>query len=88
MLEQSCDCVVVVDELEWIVLELGGKFKDSISFVGDLYWCWVDLKLLVIGKDEEVVFNECECGEDVVKYCYQVVLEKLLLVEIYQVIEC
>ncbi len=53
MLEQSRDCAAAADELERIVLELGGKPKDSTSFAGDLHRRWVDLKSLVTGKDEE-----------------------------------
>ena len=71
MLEQSRDCAAAADELERIVLELGGKPKDSTSFAGDLHRRWVDLKSLVTGKDEEAVLNECERGEDVAKHRYQ-----------------
>ncbi|HBO5826077.1 TPA: PA2169 family four-helix-bundle protein [Pseudomonas aeruginosa] len=73
--------------LERIVLELGGKPKDSTSFAGDLHRRWVDLKSLVTGKDEEAVLNECERGEDVAKHRYQAALEKSLPAEIHQVIE-
>ncbi|HFX1462134.1 TPA: PA2169 family four-helix-bundle protein [Pseudomonas aeruginosa] len=87
MLEQSRDCAAAADELERIVLELGGKPKDSTSFAGDLHRRWVDLKSLVTGKDEEAVLNECERGEDVAKHRYQAALEKSLPAEIHQVIE-
>lgn len=87
MLEQSRDCAAAADELERIVLELGGKPKDSTSFAGDLHRRWVDLKSLVTGKDEEAVLNECERGEDVAKQRYQAALEKPLPAEIHQVIE-
>ncbi|OKO34567.1 hypothetical protein AM469_002264, partial [Pseudomonas aeruginosa] len=82
MLEQSRDCAAAADELERIVLELGGKPKDSTSFAGDLHRRWVDLKSLVTGKDEEAVLNECERGEDVAKHRYQAALEKSLPAEI------
>ncbi|MGI1160295.1 PA2169 family four-helix-bundle protein [Pseudomonas aeruginosa] len=81
------DCAAAADELERIVLELGGKPKDSTSFAGDLHRRWVDLKSLVTGKDEEAVLNECERGEDVAKQRYQAALEKPLPAEIHQVIE-
>jgi uncharacterized protein (TIGR02284 family) len=72
------ECAAAAEELQRMVLSLGGTPEDDTSVAGDLHRRWVDLKALVSGKDEKSILNECERGEDVAKKRYSEALEKEL----------
>ncbi|MCY1430479.1 hypothetical protein D9M71_464280 [compost metagenome] len=72
MLEsRSRPCEAAAEELQTLVLDLGGTPRDDTSIGGDIHRRWVDLKAMVTGKDEHSVLSECERGEDVAKRHYR-----------------
>ena len=60
-----------VFELQNLVRELGGKPADSTSTAGYLHSKWVDLKAVIMNKDNISVFNELERGENVALHAYR-----------------
>ncbi|MCY1445785.1 hypothetical protein D3C76_425610 [compost metagenome] len=68
---RSRQCEASAEELQALVVELGGTPRDDTSIGGDIHRRWVDLKAMVTGKDEKVVLSECERGEDVAKRHYR-----------------
>lgn len=85
--QRAGECGQAAQELQAIVIRLGGDPEDSTSVAGDMHRRWVDLKSLVTGKDDEAILNECERGEDVAKRSYQKALEKALPEDIRQVVQ-
>ncbi len=85
--QRSLECGKAAQELQAVVLRLGGKPEDSTSVAGDMHRRWVDLKSLITGKDDEAVLNECERGEDVAKKNYREALEKALPEDVRQLVQ-
>lgn len=81
------ECATAAQELQAVVLGLGGKPEDDTSVGGDLHRRWVDLKALVTGKDEKAILNECERGEDVAKKRYSEALEKELPLNVRELVQ-
>ncbi len=84
---RSRECEAAAQELQSVVLGLGGKPEDDTSVAGDLHRRWVDLKALVTGKDEKAILNECERGEDVAKKHYAEALEKELPLNVRELVQ-
>ncbi|MEH6564932.1 MAG: PA2169 family four-helix-bundle protein [Halopseudomonas sp.] len=85
--QRAVECGKAAQELQAIVLRLGGDPEDSTSMAGDMHRRWVDLKSMITGKDDEAILNECERGEDVAKKSYREALEKNLPEDIRQVVQ-
>lgn len=58
-------------ELQSLVRELGGDPEDSGSISAALHRGFIDIKSIVMGKDETAILNECERGEDIAKAAFQ-----------------
>jgi uncharacterized protein (TIGR02284 family) len=58
-------------ELQSLVRELGGDPEDSGSFTAALHRGFIDIKSIVLGKDETAILNECERGEDIAKAAFE-----------------
>lgn len=58
-------------ELQSLVRELGGDPEDTGSFTAALHRGFIDIKSIVMGRDETAILNECERGEDIAKAAYQ-----------------
>lgn len=63
-------------ELQSLVRELGGDPEDSGSITAALHRGFIDIKSIVMGKDETAILNECERGEDIAKAAYQKAAEQ------------
>ncbi|MBX7173672.1 MAG: PA2169 family four-helix-bundle protein [Pyrinomonadaceae bacterium] len=74
------------EELQSLVVELGGKPEDAGSVTGAIFRGWMDFKSVLTGKDEGAVLNEVERGEDHAKDAYLKALEKNLPATIHSVI--
>ncbi|MEN3363416.1 MAG: hypothetical protein V7606_690 [Burkholderiales bacterium] len=81
------DCAVAANELQGLVLSLGGKPGTSSSISGALHRRWVDIKSLITGKDNLAVLTECERGEDVALNSYRTALETDLPQDVRAVVE-
>lgn len=58
-------------ELQSLVRELGGDPENSGSITAALHRGFIDIKSIVMGKDETAILNECERGEDIAKAAFQ-----------------
>ena len=85
--QRSLECGKAAQELQAVVVRLGGKPEDSTSIGGDMHRRWVDLKSMITGKDDKAVLNECERGEDVAKKNYKEALEKALPEDVRQLVQ-
>lgn len=85
--ERALECAAAADELQALVVGLGGEPEDDTSVAGDLHRRWVDLKALVTGQDDKAILNECERGEDVAKKAYAEALENELPFNVREVIQ-
>lgn len=76
--ERALECAAAAEELQTLVLGLGGDPEDDTSMSGDLHRRWIDFKALLGGQDELAILDECERGEDVAKKRYSEALENEL----------
>lgn len=76
-----------VGELQDVVRTLGGDPENSGSFAGALHRGWLNIKSAVSGRDEGVVLDECERGEDSAKSAYKNALETSLPAYVAQVVQ-
>ncbi len=76
-----------VGELQDLVRTLGGDPENSGSFSGALHRGWLNIKSAVSGRDEGVVLDECERGEDSAKNAYKNALETALPAYVAQVVQ-
>ena len=65
----------VVEELRAEVRRLGGDPEDDGSFLGKSHQRFLDLKSVVMGRDEKAIINEVERGEDYLKGKFETALE-------------
>ena len=59
-----------VGELQTLVRELGGDPENSGSVGGAIHRGWINIKSVIMGKDDAAILNEAERGEDVAKKYY------------------
>ncbi|MEO7672904.1 MAG: PA2169 family four-helix-bundle protein [Pyrinomonadaceae bacterium] len=76
-----------VGELQTLVQTLGGDPENSGSVAGALHRGWINIKSVVMGKDEASILNECERGEDVAKNAYKSALEYALPAHILDTVQ-
>ena len=69
-------CAEAAAELQSQVARLGGSPQRTGSLAGSAHRRWVDVKSLIMGRDERSVLAECERGEDVAKSRYETALQK------------
>lgn len=63
--------------------------KWEIIVKGSLYYSWIDIKFVLFFNDEEVVFEECVCGEKNSFKIYNKLLENIFwLVFIKMMVLC
>lgn len=80
-------CAKGTKELQEQVRLLGGDPEKHSSVAGTLHRAWVNIKAAIAGKDEPVVLEECERGEDVAKKAYEKALAKGLPDDIRSIIQ-
>lgn len=76
-----------VGDLQDVVRTLGGDPENSGSFAGTLHRGWIDIKSAVSGRDEGVILDECERGEDSAKSAYKSALETALPAYVAQTVQ-
>jgi len=64
----------VVEQLRAEVRRLGGNPEDDGSFLGKAHQRFEDLKAAITGRDEKVIINEVERGEDYLKGKFETAL--------------
>ncbi|MDH4563874.1 PA2169 family four-helix-bundle protein [Pseudomonas sp. BN411] len=84
---RSKECGSSATELQRSVVELGGKPGHNASVSGELHRRWVDLKSLVSGKDEQVIFDEAERDGTLAAKQYAEALHQTLPTEIRAMVE-
>jgi uncharacterized protein (TIGR02284 family) len=73
--ERASERSGIVEELRTEVRRLGGNPEDDGSFLGKAHQRFLDLKAAVAGRDEKVIINEVERGEDYLKEKFETALE-------------
>ncbi len=86
-LERSQSCGQTVLELQNLVRALGGDPATHSSVSGTLHRQWLNLKTAILGKDDEVILNECERGEDAAVNAYRKALSEELPSDVRLIIE-
>lgn len=65
----------VVTKLQAAVGQLGGNPEDDGSTMGAIHRAFVDLKSAVMGRDDQVIINEVERGEDYLKEKFETAMK-------------
>lgn len=86
-ISRSQRCAAAARELQDIVRSLGGEAETDSSFSDTLHRRWVDIKSVILGKDNETILNECERGEDLALSRYRNALAKTLPLPVRTVVE-
>ncbi|WP_034298702.1 PA2169 family four-helix-bundle protein [Herbaspirillum sp. RV1423] len=86
-LERSQACGQTVLELQNMVRALGGDPVTHSSVSGALHRQWLNLRTAIMGKDDEVILNECERGEDAAVDAYRKALAEDLPSDVRLIIE-
>ena len=73
-------------ELQTLVAQYGGEYKEGGSFLGGLHRGWIDAKAALTGHDDAGIINECERGEDAAINTYQDIMKKPLPAEVMTII--
>lgn len=74
-------------ELESQVRALGGTPTKTGSATAAIHRGWISLKEAVTSRDDKVILEECERGEDYAKAQYRKALEKDLTVDVRAIVE-
>jgi uncharacterized protein (TIGR02284 family) len=85
--ERAQDCARAADDLQQIVVRLGGKPEEGGTLAGAAHRGWVNLKAAVTGRSDLAILEECERGEDVAKAHYRKAVENGLPPDIQSVVE-
>lgn len=80
-------CERAAEELQDLVISMGGDPETSSHMAGALHRRWVDVRSAITGKNDEDILEECERGEDVAKHYYEAALKKDLPLEVRQIVE-
>lgn len=64
----------VVEELRTEVRRLGGDPEDGGTFMGKIHQRFLDLRAAIAGRDEKVIVDEVERGEDYLKEKFEIAL--------------
>jgi uncharacterized protein (TIGR02284 family) len=80
-------CTRAAEELQDLVIDLGGDPATFSHLSGTLHRRWVDVRSAITGKSEQDVLDECERGEDVAKHHYEAALKKDLPESVRLVVE-
>jgi uncharacterized protein (TIGR02284 family) len=86
-LERSQACGKSMLELQNLVRALGGDPATHSSVTGSLHRQWMNLKIALMGKDDEIILSECERGEDAAVNGYRKALSQDLPNDICLIIE-
>lgn len=74
-LSRAQDCAKGAQQLQEIVVRMGGAAEENGSIAGTVHRGWVKLRSAVAARDEVAILEECERGEDVAKARYRDALE-------------
>src|ERR1700712_1753035 len=62
-------------ELKQLAQQNGGEAAEGTSTSGALHRAWIDIKTTFTGSDQASILNECERGEDAIKWAYNDALD-------------
>lgn len=74
-LNRARDCAKGAQQLQEIVVRMGGTAEENGSIAGAMHRGWVKVRSAVAARDEVAILEECERGEDVAKARYRGALE-------------
>ena len=83
----AAGCAAAERELQGLVVAHGGIPESKGSIGAVLHRRWIDIKSVILGKDDEAILDECERGEDVAVKAYRTALEKPLPLDVKAVVE-
>lgn len=78
---RAAECERAAEQLQGLILQLGGKPEKSGSVSGAIHRGWVSLRDDITGHTDLAILEECERGEDVAKAHYSKALEEKALPE-------
>jgi uncharacterized protein (TIGR02284 family) len=85
--DMARSCTEAIGELEREVRAAGGNPAEGGSTAGAMHRGWVNVKSMIMGRDETAVFAECERGEDIAKRSYEEALRANLPEEVRRMVE-
>lgn len=85
--DRAQECKTGANELQEMVLSLGGEPDTSPSLSGALHRRWIDIKTAFTSHDDVAVLDECERGEDIALSAYREALEEDLPLNVRTVVE-
>jgi uncharacterized protein (TIGR02284 family) len=81
------ECRQAADDLQAVVVQLGGDPEDDGSATGAMHRGWVAVKGTLSGYSDRAMLEECERGEDAALERYRDALDKELPVSVRTLVE-
>lgn len=78
---RASECRSAAQQLQALVLRMGGKAEDDGSMLGAMHRGWVSVKAKMSSYDDLAVLEECERGEDAALETYREAMKEDLTPE-------
>ncbi len=87
LLKREAECGNAAEELQSLVLKLGGRPETGGTATGALHRGWVAVRGTLSGYTDKSMLEECERGEDVALAAYRKALKHVFPAEVRAIVE-